>query len=103
MKITTKRTEKFTVIPNGILADKNLSLRAKGLLCYFLSKPDNYTFYLKNMTKEFKEGRDAIRTTINELVEEKYMIKRRLRNSQGKFSEYEYIVFDEPKHSKLAI
>ena len=40
--IRAKRDRNFTVIDNCVFADKQLSFAAIGLLCYLLSKPDNW-------------------------------------------------------------
>ena len=53
--------------------DARLSFRALGVLAYLLSKPDHWTVDSRVLCRTHSEGRDAIRTVLNELKEAGYM------------------------------
>lgn len=74
----------FTQVPDEILNDVNVTLRAKGLYSYLLTKPDNWIYIESVMLREVKEGRDAFRATIKELLECGYLVKEILRDGKGK-------------------
>ena len=59
----------YTVMSNHHLQDKRLSLKAKGLLSYMLSLPDDWNYSLKGLTIGCKDGLDSVRTAVLELEE----------------------------------
>lgn len=63
----------FTQVSNSMLEDSRLSWRAKGLLCYMLSRPDNWRINKTDLYKRGTEGRDAMHSALNELKELGYL------------------------------
>ena len=55
---------------NYHLRDRNLSYKAKGLLSFMLSLPEDWDYSLKGLCAISKESRDGIRSILNELLEE---------------------------------
>ena len=51
------------------------------------------------MIKHFKEGKAAINSAINELIEFGYVLRITHRNSKGWVEYYEYLVFEGPNLS----
>ena len=96
MILNHKKKNNFTQINNGVIQhDFKISWRALGLLTYLCSLPPNWTIKIENLTAMRSEGRDAIRTALNELESAGYLIKRgRKRMENGKLGEYMYDVFD---------
>lgn len=82
----------FTQVSNIILNDNQISLKAKGLFAYLFSKPDDWEFHISAMEKELKEKRDAILSTVNELIEHNYITRK--QKNDGKFGGiiYEFIL-----------
>ena len=85
----------FTQIANAALTDRALSLKAKGLLAYMLSKPDNWQFYVKVMASELKEGKDTVAKILRELISNEYVKREQLRHG-GKLRGYQYTVYQSP-------
>ena len=86
----------FTTISNRMLGDKELSLKAKGLLSFMLSKPDKWNFSIRGISSQLKEGVEAIQNTLQELIEQEYVIRGKLRN-KGRFTGYAYtLIFEKP-------
>lgn len=57
----------YTVMSNYHLQDKNLSIKAKGLLSLMLSLPKNWDYSINGLVTLSKDGRSSIRNTLNEL------------------------------------
>ena len=98
--VRAKRKTNFTIIGNTGLKDKRLTLKAKGLLAYMLSLPDDWTFYETELTKHSKDGRDAIRSALRELEGAGYLVRNQEREDSGKFGQKEWKVWDEPLTDK---
>ena len=74
------RTRDFTVMGNIHLRDKNLSLKAVGLLSKMLSFNDSWQFSTRGLAAICKEGPDAILSTLKELEENGYLVRHRSRD-----------------------
>lgn len=57
-----EKVKDYTIMPNTHLRNRQLSLRAKGLLCQMLSLPPEWNFTLQGLAYINKEGLDAITT-----------------------------------------
>ena len=68
--IRIKKHEKnFVILDKGFLEDENLSFKAKGILTYLLSKPDNWEVSVSHLVEVSKEGKTAIYSALKELEE----------------------------------
>ena len=91
-----EKTGNYTVMSNYHFKDKSISLKAKGLLSQMLSLPDEWDYTLGGLASINKEGKDAIRSAINELENAGYVYRRQSYDSKGQFSHNEYFVFEYP-------
>lgn len=91
--IRTIKNENYTTVCNTHLRDKNLSLKAKGLLSMMLSLPDKWHYSVKGLEGICKESKNTINSVLNELEDNNYLVRRR-RYCNGKISEWEYIIFE---------
>lgn len=91
--IRTIKNENYTTMCNTHLRDKNLSLKAKGLLSMMLSLPDKWHYSVKGLEGICKESKNTINSVLNELEYNNYLVRRR-RYCNGKISEWEYIIFE---------
>lgn len=96
MVFKVERNKNYTIMSNIHLRDKNLSLKAKGLLSFMLSLPEDWDYSLAGLCSICKEGKDAIRSTLKELKENKYLVIEKNKNTKGLF-EYTYIIYEEPQ------
>ena len=85
----------FTQVPNQIINDERVSLKAKGLYLFFVSKPDDWEFSLSGMTSQLKESKDTIISIINELCKFGYIDKVKNRNGSRQGLN-DYILHLEP-------
>ena len=86
----------YTIMSNHHLTDPALSLKAKGLMSYMLSRPDNWDFTIEGLACQNKEGADAIARVIRELEGRGYITRCRVRNQAGKFTDMEYKILECP-------
>ena len=91
-----EKTKDFTVMSNYHLRDKNLSLKAKGLLSQMLSLPEEWDYTLSGLAHINKENRDAIRTAILELENAGYITRRQTTTEGGRFGSNEYLIRERP-------
>lgn len=91
-----EKTGNYTVMSNYHFKDKSISLKAKGLLSQMLSLPEDWDYTLSGLATINKEGKDAIRSAINELEKAGYVYRRQRYDSKGQFSHNEYFVFEYP-------
>lgn len=97
------KTKNYTLMSNHHLRDKNLSLKAKGLLSVMLSLPDNWNYSISGLCSILKENETSIKSTIKELKENKYIIvdKKKPCKEEGR-SKFEYIynIYETPQTKK---
>lgn len=93
--IRAKHNKDFTQIKNATLREKGLSLRARGLLAYMLSFPDEWAFSVNSLSENCGETRYAILTSIAELRREGFLRISQSHTSDGKFNEVTYFVFEK--------
>lgn len=74
MVIRTEKLTNYTKIDTTYLEDKNISLKAKGLLTLMLSLPDAWNFNINGLRLLCKESRLAITNALKELEENRYLI-----------------------------
>jgi uncharacterized phage protein (TIGR02220 family) len=87
-----KRDTPFVIIDKTALQDNRLSWKAKGLLAYLLSLPDDWKVYVKELSKHATDGRDATNTAIKELIKVGYITRERVRGEDGQFTGWDYTV-----------
>lgn len=94
--IKAKQKEYHARVPNETARDKNLSLKAKGLLCVLLSLDEDWKIYKTQISDFSSDKRDSTLSAFNELVEKGYIIdKGRARNEKGYLAESIYEVHAE--------
>ena len=95
-----ERTRDYTVMSNHHLRNANLSLKAKGLLSMMLSLPEDWNYTTRGLAKICKEGVDAIGAALRELEAAGYIVRHKLRDSQGRISDTEYVIYEQPQLRK---
>jgi len=90
------RNARYTTVPNHVFEDDRLSMEARWLLGYLLSKPDDWTVRLGDIRKKGGCGRDKARSMVAELVDAGYAEKEPARKD-GKFNGLCLVIYDEPR------
>ena len=95
-----ERTRDYTVMSNHHLRNANLSLKAKGMLSMMLSLPEDWNYTTRGLAKICKEGVDAIGAALRELETAGYIVRHKLRDRQGRISDTEYVIYEQPQLRK---
>ena len=92
-----ERNTGYTVMSNHHLRNKELSLKAKGLLSQMLSLPEDWDYTLAGLSHINRESIDAIRTAVWELEKAGYILRRQGRDEKGKMTAIEYTIYEQPQ------
>lgn len=96
-----EKTRDYTVMSNHHLKNKNLTLKAKGLLSVMLSLPETWDYTLKGLAIINREGVDAIREAVRELEKAGYIVRTRVRNAKGRLTGTEYVIYEQPQAPQI--
>jgi len=84
MIVRGPRPDRFTIVDNEILRNHALSFKARGLLAYLLSMPDNWSCQIGHLATVGPDGRDAVRTGLRELETYGYLTRETRRRPDGR-------------------
>jgi predicted transcriptional regulator len=100
--IRVEKTREYVVMNNKFLRNKQMSLKAKGLLALCLSLPDDWDYSINGLVSITKESITAVRNAMKELEELGYMKINKLQNEKGQFR-YEYVIYETPHIENLHV
>jgi hypothetical protein len=101
-KILVKKSSNFTTINNEFIFNKDMSLKAKGLLCHLLALPETWDLYVEEVEKWHKDGKKAIYSAFKELSELGY-VERTTQREKGKIVKWDYVVYEKPLSQKVEV
>jgi hypothetical protein len=90
-----KEAVPFAMVPNELLNDKRISLKAKGLFAFVNSKPENWHFSGKSIASQTGESLHSVRLGLQELELHGYLKRQKSQNSSG-FFQVDYYLFFNP-------
>ena len=94
-----EKNKNYTIMSNYHLKEKEMSLKAKGLLSLMLSLPNNWDYTIEGLVTICKENETAIKSTLKELKDFGYLEILKVQNQKGQF-EYEYNIYEKPQSKK---
>ena len=92
-----EKNHNYTVMSNYHLRDTRLTLKAIGLLSKMLSLTDEWDYTTRGLAAICKEGVDAIGGALRELEAAGYIVRHQLRDKQGRISDTEYVIYEQPQ------
>ena len=92
-----ERNTGYTVMSNHHLRNKELTLKAKGLLSQMLSLPEDWDYTLKGLSFINREQIDAIREAVRELERAGYIVRSRERDAKGRLRGADYVIYEQPQ------
>ena len=97
--IRVNKTKDYITMSNHHLKEKQMSLKAKGLLSEMLSLPDNWDYSIQGLVAINKENECSIKATLDELKRFRYLIVTKKLPNETKSGRIEYIydVYEKPK------
>lgn len=96
VKMRSKPSMPFAWLPQSIMQNPALSLKAKALWAYINSKPVGWNFSASRIAEETKEDRKAILRGIQELKDARLIEAHKRKNGR-----IEFVILDYP-HGKYA-
>jgi hypothetical protein len=98
MKIRRECNAAFVIVPNAVYDDERISIEAKGLLGYLLSRPDNWMVRHKQLQGVLRIGRERLERSIRELIAAGYIDREdeQPRDNENRFTSYDYVVRNVP-------
>ena len=98
--IRVNKTTDYTVISNMHFKEKEMSLKAKGLLSMMLSLPDDWDYSIAGLVVLSKDGKESVMSALSELEEFGYLRRTRLTDTKGRFAGYDYDIYEKPISDK---
>jgi hypothetical protein len=94
--IRAKHDREFYIATNATVNDSRLSFKARGILSYLLSKPDDWKVIVSDLVHRSTDGERAIRAGLQELTDCGYAQLKAVRNNKGRITEWEYTIYETP-------
>ena len=91
-----KTAGNYFIASKYYVEDEKISWKAKGIMSYLFSKPDDWQIYQTQLEKVSIDGKASVRSTINELIDNGYMTRQSRRKSNGDFDGYDYTLHEYP-------
>lgn len=85
----------YTIMKNTHFKEKEMSLKAKGLLSLMLSLPDDWDYSISGLVGLSKDQVSSVTSALKELEKFNYLKIVQYRDLNGRFESY-YDVFEEP-------
>ena len=97
-KFRINKTKNFTVMSNRHFKEKEMSLKAKGLLSLMFSLPDDWDYSIRGLVSICKENESALKSALNELKQFGYLkVTKEMPNlNNGGRINYIYDIYEEP-------
>ena len=92
-----ERNTGYTVMSNHHLRNKELTLKAKGLLSQMLSLPEDWDYTLAGLSHINRDKIDAIREAVRELERAGYIVRSRERDAKGRLRGADYVIYEQPQ------
>ncbi len=92
-----KRTSPYVMVDKSIFENSNISWKAKGLMGYFLSRPNDWQINIKDLYRRGSDGYDSVKSGLRELKKFGYVEHVCTRNEKGSFGSWLYIYMKSPK------
>lgn len=86
-----QKRNQYTVIDQAVFRDKDISYKAKGLLCQMLSLPDGWSFSIEGLVQMSLDGKSSVMSALNELEDAGYLYREQIKKD-GRYAGVEYIV-----------
>jgi len=95
------KDKNYTVMSNHHFRNRELSLKAMGLLSLMLSLPDTWDYSLKGLVTICGDGISSVRAGVTELEKHGYVVRRRMRDEHGRLADTEYSIFESPQNKPV--
>lgn len=102
LRTPTNPRNNFTMVPNEVIFNKDLSAKTRFLLIFMLALPEGWNFNERGLSTATGEGRTMIRNALKELEDKKYLYRLQTRNASGTgFGHMIYYLFTAPTNIQI--
>lgn len=100
IRVQKDKDNPYVMLNKEFLNNKELSFKAKGLMAYLLSLPDDWKIRVNHLSTVSKDGKDSVTNAMNELMKLEYIVRDKAQKEDGKFSGYNYMVIEKPSNKE---
>ena len=90
------KSENYTVIHNSVIKNSRLSWKARGILTYLLSLPNDWKINMNDLKKRATDGINSLTTGVKELEKAGYIKRYPIKDDKGKIKEWAFNVYEIP-------
>lgn len=95
--IRINKTSDYTVMSNAHFREKEMTLKAKGLLSLMLSLPETWDYSVAGLVALSKDGKDSVMNALSELETFGYLRRTKITDDKGRFAGYDYDIYENPQ------
>ena len=88
--IKVHKSGEFSVMSNYHLRDKEMSLKAKGVMTIMLALPKEWDYSVAGLQSLSKDGKDGTTSALLELEKLGYLLRQKVVDEKGRFAGYDY-------------
>lgn len=100
IRIQKDKENPYVMINKETIQDKRLSWRARGVMAYLLSLPDDWKIYIKELSDHSRDGEHVTAKSLKELIDTGYVTRELIRNKKGYLKGYNYTIHENPRLNK---
>lgn len=98
-----EKNDDYSVMSNYHFKEKDMSLKAKGLLSEMLSLKDDWDYSSRGLAAINKESKNTINSILQEIEKFGYLKRIPIKNSKGKIIDWEYIIYEIPREIRKSV
>ncbi|PNZ31293.1 phi ETA orf 22-like protein [Staphylococcus petrasii] len=95
-----KESGEFVIVHKAFIHDASIGWKAKGILLYLLSRPNDWKIYETELIKHTSDGLSSLKSGIKQLEKAGYIKRVRKRDDKGRMQGYDYEVYEQPNHMR---
>ena len=103
MRVAKNRDHPYVMLDKRLAEDPSLSWKAKGLMAYMLSRPDDWQIRVADLVRRSPGGESAVRSGLRELEQHGYLVRKRRHDAAtGRFAGITLTVHEQPAPTSSA-
>ena len=95
-RIVKNKDNPFVMIDRRLTENPSLTWRAKGVLSYLLSRPDDWVINMNDLINRSCDSEYITRESVDELMAAGHVVRHRILNERKQVVRYEYSVHEQP-------
>jgi hypothetical protein len=100
-RIVKDKENPFVMMDRRVLENLQMSWKAKGLLAYLLSRPDNWEINMGDLVNRSTDGEHSTRGALDELLIAGHVVRDIERDDQKRFVRFVFKVYEKPVDAEL--